>query len=53
MKLLTGLDVGDTDDEQLARTWIAAHELRLQTPESAEGRARDVAFPESTCSRKR
>lgn len=29
MRLLTGLDVDDTDDEQLTRTWIAAHELRL------------------------
>jgi transposase len=28
-RLLTGLDAGDTDDEQLARTWIAAQDLRL------------------------
>jgi hypothetical protein len=28
-KLLAGLDAGDTDDEQLARTWIAAQDLRL------------------------
>jgi transposase len=28
-RLLAGLDAGDTDDEQLARTWIAAQELRL------------------------
>jgi transposase len=28
-KLLAGLDAGDTADEQLARTWIAAQELRL------------------------
>jgi transposase len=28
-RLLTGLDAGDTPDEQLARTWIAAQELRL------------------------
>jgi hypothetical protein len=27
--LLAGLDAGDTADEQLARTWIAAQELRL------------------------
>jgi hypothetical protein len=27
--------------------------LSLRPPESVEGRARDVAFPESTCSRKR
>jgi transposase len=28
-RLLSGLDAGDTPDEQLARTWIAAQELRL------------------------
>ena len=28
-RLLAGLDAGDTDDEQLARTWIAAQDLRL------------------------
>jgi transposase len=28
-RLLAGLAAGDTDDEQLARTWIAAQELRL------------------------
>ncbi len=28
-RLLTGLAAGDTDDEQLARTWIAAQDLRL------------------------
>jgi transposase len=28
-RLLARLDVGDTDDEQLARTWIAAQDLRL------------------------
>ena len=28
-RLLTGLDAGDTPDEQLARTWIAAQQLRL------------------------
>jgi transposase len=28
-RLLAGLDAGDTKDEQLARTWIAAQELRL------------------------
>lgn len=27
-RLLAGLDAGDTPDEQLARTWIAAQELR-------------------------
>jgi hypothetical protein len=28
-RLLAGLDAGDTDDGQLARTWIAAQDLRL------------------------
>ena len=28
-ELLAGLDAGDTADEQLARTWIAAQDLRL------------------------
>src|SRR3712207_2445402 len=28
-RLLAGLDTGDTADEQLAKTWIAAQELRL------------------------
>ncbi len=28
-RLLAGLDAGDTHDEQLARTWIAAQDLRL------------------------
>ncbi len=28
-RLLAGLDTGDTADEQLARTWIAAQKLRL------------------------
>ena len=28
-RLLAGLDVGDTPDEQLARTWIVAQDLRL------------------------
>jgi hypothetical protein len=27
--LLAGLDAGDTADEELAETWIAAQELRL------------------------
>ena len=29
VRLLTGLATGDTPDEQLARTWIAAQDLRL------------------------
>jgi transposase len=28
-RLLAGLDAGDTADEQLARTWVAAQDLRL------------------------
>ena len=28
-RLVAGLDAGDTTDEQLAKTWIAAQELRL------------------------
>jgi len=28
-RLLAGLDTGDTADEQLARTWVAAQDLRL------------------------
>jgi transposase len=28
LRVLAGLDGGDTDDEQLARTWVAAHDLR-------------------------
>ncbi len=33
-RLLTGLDVGDID-AQISRTWIAAQDLRLITPETA------------------
>jgi transposase len=28
-RLLAGLDAGDTGDEQLTRTWVAAQDLRL------------------------
>ena len=28
-RLLAGLDAGDTDDQQIGRTWIAAQDLRL------------------------
>jgi transposase len=40
-KLLAGLDAGDTDDEQLARTWIAAQDLRLiyHAPDRARAEA--------------
>lgn len=37
-RLLAGLAAGDTDDEQLAKTWIAAQDLRL--PTAARGRPR-------------
>jgi transposase len=58
-RLLAGLDAGDTADEQLARTWVAAQDLRLIF--SAPDRARaaqalyrrlvycaDAAIPELT-----
>jgi transposase len=38
-RLLAGLDAGDTPDEQLARTWIAAQDLRLIYHESDRDRA--------------
>lgn len=40
-RLLAGLDVGDTRDEQLAKTWIAAQELRLlyRCPDRARAQA--------------
>ena len=40
-RLLTGLDPGDTSDEQLAKTWIAAQELRLlyRCPDRARAKA--------------
>ena len=40
-RLLAGLDAGDTDDEQLAKTWIAAQELRLlyRCPDRASAQA--------------
>jgi transposase len=58
-RLLAGLDAGDTDDEQLARTWIAAQELRLifscpDRPRAAEALYRwliycaDADIPELT-----
>jgi hypothetical protein len=58
-KLLAGLDAGDTDDEQLARTWIAAQELRLifSCPDRPRAQAHlyrwlaycaDAAIPELT-----
>jgi transposase len=58
-RLLTGLDAGDTADEQLARTWIAAQELRLLFTNPNRARAEqhlyrwliycaDAAIPELT-----
>jgi len=40
-RLLAGLDTGDTADEQLAKTWIAAQELRLlyRCPDRARAQA--------------
>ncbi|MGH3799352.1 MAG: ISL3 family transposase [Pseudonocardiaceae bacterium] len=40
-RLLAGLDAGDTHDEQLARTWIAAQDLRLlyRCPDRARAEA--------------
>jgi transposase len=40
-RLLAGLDAGDTDDEQLAHTWIAAQDLRLiyHAPDRAHAKA--------------
>ena len=39
--MLTGLDAGDSDDEQLARTWTAAQDLRLiyHAPDRARAEA--------------
>ena len=40
-RLLAGLDIGHTHDEQLAKTWIAAQELRLlyRCPDPARAQA--------------
>lgn len=38
-RLLAGLDAGDTNDEQLARAWIASENLRLIYHNPARGRA--------------
>jgi hypothetical protein len=43
--VLAGLDGGDTDDEQLARTWVAAHDLRWSTT-SPTGPAPNSRFTE-------
>jgi len=39
VRLLAGLDAGDTDDEQIGRTWIAAQDLRLLFNEPDRDRA--------------
>jgi hypothetical protein len=44
-KLLAGLDAGDTDDEQLARTWIAAQDLRLLYHAADRARAEQAFYP--------
>jgi transposase len=43
-RLLAGLDAGDTDDEQLARTWIAAQDLRLIFHCPDQARARQALY---------
>lgn len=45
-RLVAGLDAGDTHDEQLARTWIAAQDLRLTShcPDQARARPRTVSM---------
>jgi transposase len=45
-RLLAGLDAGDTRDEQLAKTWIAAQELRLlyRCPDRARAEAHLYAW---------
>ena len=48
-RLLTGLDAGDTPDEQLARTWVAAQDLRLifacpDRPRAAQALYRWLAY---------
>jgi transposase len=44
IKLLAGLDAGDTDDEQLARTWIAAQDLRLLYHAADRARAEQAFY---------
>jgi transposase len=43
-RLLAGLDAGDTDDEQLARTWIAAQDLRLIFQAGDRSRAEQALY---------
>ena len=43
--LLAGIDAGDTVDEQLAKTWIAAQELRMfyRAPDRARAKLTSTA----------
>ena len=43
-RLLAGLDAGDTADEQLARTWVAAQDLRLIYTAGDRARAADALY---------
>ena len=43
-RLLAGLDAGDTRDEQLARTWVAAQDLRLIFACPDRARAADTLY---------
>lgn len=44
VRLLAGLDADDTDDEQLARTWIAAQDLRLIFHSPDRARAKQALY---------
>jgi transposase len=43
-RLLAGLDAGDTADEQLARTWVAAQDLRLIYQAGDRARAAETLY---------
>ena len=43
-RLLAGLDAGDTSDEQLARTWVAAQDLRLIFHNPDRARAQQALY---------
>ncbi|MDN5760613.1 MAG: ISL3 family transposase [Tomitella sp.] len=43
-RLLAGLDAGDTADEQLARTWVAAQDLRLIYQAGDRARAAEALY---------
>ena len=43
-RLLAGLDAGDTADEQLAKTWIAAQELRYRCGDRARAEQHQYAW---------